>query len=91
LAVEAGTWQLPDTPDDDEEEGDEDDPWDELEHAQQWDLSISALRILEPRRPRRWTPEDFAQPMLTVDHLIQLADQVRPCTRAGHFMMGAAL
>lgn len=79
LAVEAGTWEPPAAPDDeDEEEGDEEDPWDELEHAQQWDLSISALRILEPRRPRRWTPEDFAQPMLTVGHLIEFADHIQP-------------
>jgi hypothetical protein len=85
LAVEAGTWQPPAVPGDEDQNEEDHDAWDELEHAQQWDLSISALRILEPRRPRRWTPEDFAQPSLTLAHLTTFAEQIRPGKLPGLF------
>lgn len=71
LAVEAGLWQ----PEDDEVD---ERRWDnELDEAERWELGIRALRALEDKRRRRWTPEHFAQTRLTVDMLIQHVHDVR--------------
>lgn len=54
LPVDAGVWH-PDTAEDDDQ-GDDDDPWDRLDHTTQWNLCWQALTKLQPSR--QWRADD---------------------------------